>query len=270
MRGWLAFGLVCVLFLSGCAQKVDTTGDGITASATSPHGGVHGNVSFTPPANHAPTAQLNASVLTGAAPLLVNFTLGGSDLDNATLTWTLAFLPAVLGNATATNATSAAAPVQLNGTGLPASVNHTFLQAGNQAVVLTVSDGKLQANATLTIVVLPGGPSGPKQDDITLSDSVMCLPTIVVNGEISGGSHTFTVNPGQRTMTLTLAYDETVGVEDMDLAVTDATGATTESGESGQEPPLVFAAPAAGEWTVAVTAYSCALTADYTISIVFA
>ena len=85
--------------------------------------------------NAAPTATLEASASNGTAPLNVTFTLGGSDPDGDNLTWSL-----TVGNDT------------WDGDVLPATINAT-LEAGNHTATLTVSDGDLTGDTSVTIVV---------------------------------------------------------------------------------------------------------------------
>jgi PKD repeat protein len=153
----LAFGLV----LAGCSDTPDsttssttsktatgagtttaaaTTGATTTGSGTTTGGPGGGNGTL---GNRAPTATLEANVTSGAAPLDVSFTLGGSDEDGDNLTAELR-----IGDGE---------PVQVE---VPGSHLHTFDAAGNHTVVLTVSDGNATATDELVITVgLPG--SGP-------------------------------------------------------------------------------------------------------------
>ncbi len=86
----------------------------------------------------APSAVLEASTPTGAAPLEVRFTINGTDPDGDALSWGLD----VNGDGT----------LDSNGTSVPAQVNHTF-EAGTYVVNLTVSDGSESAHASVNITV---------------------------------------------------------------------------------------------------------------------
>lgn len=154
-----------------------------------------------------------------------------------------------------------------NGTSMPAQATHTYGAAGSYNATLTVRAGDARANRTLAVNAT--SPAAPTQAAQQLSGTVSCLPTAVLDGELAGDTQTFVVEAGQTLLTLTLAYSEDTGVEDLDMVVTDAAGKQTESAESGPEPSLLFESPAAGEWTLQVIGYSCALEASYTADLVF-
>lgn len=141
--------LTCVLALlaltlAGCAGG----GDEANGSTTSVSGSATSGTASSAPkaggnasaANRAPTANLTANATSGSAPLLVNFTLGGRDADGDALSWRLDF-------------GDGSAPV--NGTALPASIEHSYA-AGNHSATLTVSDGKANATANATVAVAAG------------------------------------------------------------------------------------------------------------------
>lgn len=129
--------VVTALALAGCSGKDGDDEPEPTASASSSSA-----TTATQP-NRAPTASLNASVTNGTSPLNVTFAVGGDDLDDDALTWTLTFGD---GNRT-------------NGTTLPAQANHTYATTQNLTVqaVLTVSDGTANGTANVTISVTPPG-----------------------------------------------------------------------------------------------------------------
>jgi PKD repeat protein len=154
MRG-VAFAAVAVLLttlISGCTVQKDdleagvdglTSGSGSgskTGTSSASKTGTSGTSGTGTPTgtNHAPVANLTASTLSGAAPMTVNFTLNGTDAEGDALSWTLTY-----GNASA----------NVTGTVLPANATHVFDAAGTFNVTLVISDGKLSANATVTIVV---------------------------------------------------------------------------------------------------------------------
>ncbi|MFA5944554.1 MAG: PKD domain-containing protein [Candidatus Thermoplasmatota archaeon] len=249
------------LAFAGCSgandENPDPTTSGSTTSTSSGSSTGTGTSSSStgPRVNHAPTGAINASVSNGAIPLLVNFTLSGHDADGDALNWTLAFGD---GN-------------QTNGTQLPAKVGHNFTAGGAFNVTYTLTDGR---NSTIysTLVNATGGSvSAPTQGPTQLKGTVTCLPTIVQNGEIEGGSHELVVQEGQTRLTLTLTYEDPSGegVTDLDFEVTDSAGKGQASEEVGPEPPLVFENPKTGTWTLAITGYSCAGQADYTVDAVF-
>jgi PKD repeat protein len=88
--------------------------------------------------NRAPAAVLTADNLTGMAPLNLTITVDGSDPDGDELTWTLD-----LGDG----------GEALTGDEFPFTVNHTFTEAGNYTLNLTVSDGTLSDTVALNITV---------------------------------------------------------------------------------------------------------------------
>ena len=270
MKALLALALAGTLLLAGCTSSSDSDPSGSTsgsasgsATATATGAGTSSGTSTGtagsgtstgtagPATNHAPIITLFEANLTGKQ---ATFTLNATDVDKDKLTFVLSFCDA------SANVTGA----------LPASnVTHTFANPGNYTARFAVTDGKDATNRTLNITVLAGGATAPKQEDASFAGSVVCLPTLFFPGGISDGSHTLTVLPGQTKVTLTLAYDATTGVEDLDFTVTDPAGTVTESVEGGPEPPLEFDNPAAGDWTLTANSYSCLLSADYTITAVF-
>ncbi len=157
MRGVAALLTILALVLAGCVgtESDPTTDDQAVTDDHDAHDGgdeVESDDAADEPtdeepapegneteANTAPEAIMAADVLEGAAPLLVNFSLDGSDADGDALTWELH----------SGNVTIAA------GDALPASANHTF-EEGNHTVFFTVSDGELDHTVNTTIVVLAG------------------------------------------------------------------------------------------------------------------
>ena len=93
------------------------------------------NNSAPQPSNTVPTVALNASTLSGPAPLQVTFTATASDAENDTLSyrWSIAG--------------AAASP----------TISQTFTAAGSYPVSVTVSDGKLEASANTTVTVTEAG-----------------------------------------------------------------------------------------------------------------
>lgn len=245
LKPLVAVLLLVTLLLAGCSDKKGDDSDSTSAASSSGPA----------PANLPPTGTLNASLTNGSIPLAVNFTLTGSDLDGDPLNWTLAFGD---GNST-------------NGTSLPATVPHNFTASGSFNVTYTLTDGFEQKAYNLTINATGGVATPPTQGPIQLTGTVTCALLIVASAHIDGGDNTFTVEPGQTRMTITLAYDDPTGegVNDLDITITSPGGDSEVSEEVGPEPPLVFEGPEAGEWTSAVLGYSCAGQADYTLDIVF-
>jgi PKD repeat protein len=207
--------------------------------------------------NHAPTGSLNVSAINGTVPLTVNFTLNGTDLDGDAINWTLSFGD---GNAT-------------NGTELPAQVAHDFTAPGSFNVTLNLTDG-LNSTLYTTAIVVSNGTAvvvAEVQPPEQLTGSVTCAPTVLVKGEVAGGTNELVVLEGQSLLTLLLSYDDPggEGINDLDITVTDPNGDSEVSEEIGPEPALVFESPAAGTWTMAITGYSCMGEASYTIDATF-
>ena len=141
MRALMAALLLLSLAFAGCSDDGDddpqpsaTVSTSVSASTTA---------SSAPVANRAPVANLTASALNGTVPLNVTFQINGTDADGDALTWTLRS-----GNDTLSN-----------GTSLPANRTHAFIEPGNHTLVLTVSDGKLNATANVTINVTAASPA---------------------------------------------------------------------------------------------------------------
>jgi plastocyanin len=84
----------------------------------------------------APTASLQADLLSGTAPLSVNLTLSGDVDPQANLRWELD-----PGDGSET----------LSGDTLPTTLTHEYNQVGNFSAVLSVSDGEETVTAELTI-----------------------------------------------------------------------------------------------------------------------
>jgi PKD repeat protein len=99
-----------------------------------------------PPAvpNQPPVLAFAADTAAGVAPLQVNFTLGGSDPENGTLQWTVQ-VPG--------------APPQ-TGSGLPATVAHTFAAPGDYNVTAVLGDGQATVNQTVRVLVSAPPPVG--------------------------------------------------------------------------------------------------------------
>jgi PKD repeat protein len=139
VRAIVVAGLLLAAALAGCSGETEDGLPSGTGSSTS--GSASGSLTnATTGSNAPPTANLTADLSNGTAPLAVNFTVGGSDPDGDNLTWALAV-----------NGTPVA-----NGTGVPASASHLFNATGNWTVVLTVSDGELNATASVNVTVLGG------------------------------------------------------------------------------------------------------------------
>ncbi len=134
-RPWKPILLSLIVLLAGCLGSGDD-GDPVSTSDPSPTddatkgspGGNDNGTSGTPPAQNAPpTAHVNASVVLGAAPLNVTFTLDGSDADGDDLAWEFD----ADGDGDAAH----------DGTTLPANVNVTYETPGVYNATLAVSDG---------------------------------------------------------------------------------------------------------------------------------
>ncbi len=94
--------------------------------------------------NDAPVGDLSADVTEGEAPLDVVFSFNGTDVDNATLTWTLD----VQGDGTP----------ETEGTenNLPGNFTFTYTEAGQYTPEFVVSDGN--ANHTVMLLVTVNEP----------------------------------------------------------------------------------------------------------------
>jgi PKD repeat protein len=110
------------------------------------------NINVTDPAqqNNPPVAVASATPTSGTAPVTISFNgSGSSDPDNDPLTYSWNF-----GDGT-------------GGTGI--SVSHTYNAEGSYSAVLTVSDGSLSAQATVTIQVDGGTTTEPCDSPTTVS-----------------------------------------------------------------------------------------------------
>jgi len=183
MRALLVLLAALALLLAGCSSSPSSTSSSGKASSgasstgplgshsSAPGGGSGGGSSSGGPtgspssggsggANHAPVITgFAASVATGPPPLAVNFTFVASDADHDALTWRLAF-----GDAT-TDAT---------GSGVNATVKHTFSAVGNYTAKLTVGDGKAFANKTAVIHVASSGGTVTVTGDVKVNCSTAC------------------------------------------------------------------------------------------------
>lgn len=136
MRGVVAALLVMAL-LAGCAS--DPKADALDAVADPASSASATNT--TAPANTTVplVANLTADALNGTAPLLVNLTVSATP-GTAPLSWVVAVNGTELGN----------------GTSVPATLNHTFLEAGLWNVTLTVTSGARNATASVAVNVTGG------------------------------------------------------------------------------------------------------------------
>jgi PKD repeat protein len=151
LKPLVAVGFLLAVSLAGCSGGGDDEPEASTSGSLSSSGTTTGLP------NRAPTAQLNASVENGTAPLNVTFSLAGTDAEGDNLTWVLVFGD---GN-------------QTNGTSLPTTVNHTYAATGNHTASLTVSDGSLNRTATAKVAAEgEGAPSGPTPEDLCPTDSL--------------------------------------------------------------------------------------------------
>lgn len=134
---------------SGTGTASGTASGTGTGSATQTSSGSGG-------ANQPPTATLAADPASGAAPLNVTFSLGGTDPDTDALSWVLHFGD---GN-------------QTSGTTLPTTVPHAFATAGNYTASLVVSDGSLNRTATATVSATgASAPTEPTIEDLCPTDT---------------------------------------------------------------------------------------------------
>ncbi len=282
MRGFVVLALVTLLVagLAGCSAKKNGDGDATdtetqSGSSTGPSSTGSSTQSGTgaPVTNTAPVATLNANVTTGGIPLAVNFTISGTDADGDALTFVLSF-----GDNSA------------NQTGtLPAgNVAYTFTAAGDFTVELTVSDGTLANNATVTIGAVESGGGIPPPVTFTGTATGACDPS-GETGECTDPDivHTFTVTAAVTSMHLKLTWDE-VPFSDLDFYVFDAAPAERGRGacsnlqpvpEPGiltscnraqsEETTITEIVPGdAGQWTVKIRPFQAPMVA-YTLTITF-
>lgn len=179
----LALGVLAMFVLAGCAGSSDettsdtgttaTSGQIVTTTPTSTGtGSSSGTTTSTTGAgqNTPPSGLLSASVKTGEAPLLVNFTMDASDADGDDLAWTLDF------DGDGSPDASQGAPATF-----PASREHTFTAAGSFNVTFLVTDGKQTVAYNVVIEVAGAPPAGNYPDPIvwtgtTVSSGVLgCL-----------------------------------------------------------------------------------------------
>jgi PKD repeat protein len=202
---------------SGTSTQTGTSSQTGSASASSTRSG-----SGAPQPNRAPVAQLGSNVTSGSAPLQVRFTLAGTDPDGDALTYTLD-----LGDGAAAKTGS-----------LPATVNHTFA-VGNYTIELTVSDGKLADNATVSIAALAGKSGGiPPVVTFTGTATGFCGDAGFLLTATDGECFPDEVTP-QHTFTMTSAVSKVVILlewevpyaTDLDLYIYDLGG--EEVGQSG-------------------------------------
>jgi flagellar hook assembly protein FlgD/PKD repeat protein len=195
--------------------------------------------------NTAPTASLALDQTSGTAPLPVQAGIGGTDADNDHLTYRLDF-----GDGT------------IDTGGLPhADVPHSYAHAGTYLVRLAVSDGRLTAVATGTVIValaeplaadagddqvavvdtpvrLDGSASRPSVGietyHWTFGDGAVADGAIVQHGYPAAGSYTatLTVTAGGQTRTDTTVVTVTPTPQEAGLAVTVTDGSAPISGAS--------------------------------------
>ena len=208
----LAGLLVAALAMAGCTASPaepeggdddsNDEGTGGGAPGGSSGGGSSGGASNdtgSDGTNLRPTALLEASAVSGQAPLIVSFTLNGSDPDGDNLTWSFD--------------ADGDGQDEINGTLLPAAYEHTY-DVGTFLANLTVSDGNLTAfgNVTITVTAAPAPPppAGPKQTvdgDFTVGlegcyswlayDTAGSDPAAVAGGTLNGTTRVqFNVHQG--------------------------------------------------------------------------
>jgi PKD repeat protein len=154
--------MMTALLLAGCAghgatptHQETSSAPTTAAAATTTHPAATTTTSAPPPSdpgkgpNHAPSADLSASIAGGSLPLLVNFTLGGADPDGDALTYT--FAPAGNGSMLA----SGVLPTS------PIHANFTYSVGGIYNATLTVSDGTATKVTVVKVNVTAG--AGAKQ-----------------------------------------------------------------------------------------------------------
>jgi PKD repeat protein len=251
----LAVFLLAAVAFAGCSGGDGDGGPTGTGSSTGTTTG--SSTGTTTQANRPPQASLNVSVANGTSPLEVTFTVSGSDPDGDPLNWTLAFGD---GNST-------------GGTGLPGNASHSYGSAGEFTALLTVSDGLANATANVTIAVAAGAVPDPLHFEGTLTGGPYIPFSGVTPNDLvdeATATHDFAFTGTPKTMTVTLAFEEGLAFNDVDLFITDPSGAETVSEEAGPEPPVEFADPAPGQWSVRVFAYGAEGEVPYTLDVAFA
>jgi hypothetical protein len=177
MRVVLVGLLILTAAMAGCAEKKDDDGgDGPSGTSTSTASGSKsgtstGSTTGTGTGSVSHSATLAADETNGTAPLSINFTMTA---DPGATSWFLAF-----GDGSSDN-----------GTGEPATANHTYSVGGNFSASLRVvySDGP-NATASVNITVAVPGPSGPAPEThFEFGESAGCAadahaaePTVPVN-----------------------------------------------------------------------------------------
>ncbi|HLF16042.1 MAG TPA: PKD domain-containing protein [Candidatus Thermoplasmatota archaeon] len=255
MKAFLAFLLVAVA-LAGCSggggssddEPTTTTGPAPTTSggpattAPATTSGPAPTTSAPPEENLPPTGSVEASLVSGAIPFDVEFSLTGTDVDGGDLSWELSF-----GDGTADE----------SGADLPTEVAHTYSSAGDFLVVYRLSDGEDETEYNLTINATSAGPGFVQEftggwlfgDDglVGFADSFLCAP--------GGGNEIFyfwfEVDPATFGLTFHAEVSDESGGQAIanwgvtfwdadDMCVTGQTFATgsLEDGETGGAVPL--------------------------------
>lgn len=259
----LALAITVLFALSGCVTSGQEPSAEDVIQVLEDNG-----VEFSKPVTPTSTLHSLGNLSTNVTGL--NLTLAITADGNGTLPFTVAWGD----NTTSAGTLSPAVAVDQNVTPVGklyvANVEHAYNATGLYNITVTVTGGNTTLNRTVEAAIGELGPSfGPTQDAMQLEGSVLCLPTFVLPGEIAGETLPFTVNEAQRGFTLTLNYDDPT-VEDLDFTLTSPSGKEFVSDASGREPPMDVETPEAGEWTLQVIGYSCALELSFTVDIVFA
>lgn len=121
--------------------------------------------------NTPPTANLSSDLPNGTAPLNVTFTVEGDDEDGDALNWTLD----ADGDGTA----------DYNGTELPSTIVHEYVEAGNYTALLNVTDAEAFVTANLTLVI-----------EIPALGSPMCERPGASTINTAGGATFYTITEG--------------------------------------------------------------------------
>lgn len=124
--------LLIALAFAGCADKGKDDDQEPTTSSSST------TTTSAPSPTAAPNQPPAGSISVAVNGTQATFNLTGSDPDDDALTWNLTF-----GDGDSAN-----------GTTLPANVTHVFPAAGNFSANLTISDGNLSANYSVTVLTV--------------------------------------------------------------------------------------------------------------------
>lgn len=251
-----------MLLLSGCFVEEDPEADlddVAEALGTSDGSTTAGKPAGTTAAGSVPVL---ADVLLNVTGLDVVFTITADDAENDTVTWVMDFGDNETANGTMVRTVEVDESVRPTGnSSLVANVTHTYANAGKYNVTVTLTDSSGSANRTVPVETGAGSPPVTPMEPMALSGSC--------TSEVSDGSHTFDVLPGQARILASITVGG--GGIDLDWYIYDPSGAQADGAESftvRAEGDLEVEAPAAGAWTIEVACFA-GVAASYDIDLVF-